>query len=151
MLEVGEIGVHFAGVKALDRVSFTVAEKSITSLIGPNGAGKTTMINVLSGVVEPNMGEVRFGGEAISRQSPRRRAAAGIRRTFQTVHLFPGLTVRENLQVGRFHQAVASRWWSAVLPQRLGDKLGRRLADDALELLGLGAHSDTIATELPYG
>ena len=151
MLEVGAVGVSFAGVKALDDVSFAVAEHSITALIGPNGAGKTTMINVLSGVVPPTMGEIRFRGATITRHSPRRRAAAGIRRTFQTVHLFPGLTVRENLLVGRFHHAVAGRWWNAVLPQRLGDPAGRKLADGALDLLGLAAVADTIATELPYG
>jgi branched-chain amino acid transport system ATP-binding protein len=151
MLEVGEVGVSFAGVKALDDVSFGVAENAITSLIGPNGAGKTTMINVLSGVVAPTAGEIRFGGAAITRHSPRRRAAAGIRRTFQTVQLFPGLTVRENLLVGRFHHTVAGKWWNGVLPPLLGDAPGRRLADDALDLLGLTPHADTVATELPYG
>lgn len=151
MLEADAIGVSFAGVKALDGVSFTVAQGSVTALIGPNGAGKTTMLNVLSGVVAPTAGEVRFRGTAITRQTPRRRAAAGIRRTFQTVHLFPGLTVRENLLVGRFHHVATGRWWDALLPPGLGDAEGRRLADGALDLLGLRAHAEIVATELPYG
>ena len=151
MLEAEAVGVSFAGVKALDGVSFAVREGSVTSLIGPNGAGKTTMINVLSGVVAPTAGIVSFRGAAITGQTPRRRAAAGIRRTFQTVHLFPGLTVRENLLVGRFHHVAAGCWWNALLPPGLGDADGRRLAGRVLDLLGLGPHADTLATELPYG
>ena len=151
MLEAAEIAVSFAGVKALDSVSFSVAQGSVTALIGPNGAGKTTMINVLSGVVAPTGGAVRFRGADITRHSPRRRAAAGIRRTFQTVHLFPGLTVRENLLVGRFHHVAARHWWTTLLPPGLGDREGRRLADRALDLLGLTPHADTVATALPYG
>ncbi len=151
MLEAKSVGVSFAGVKALDGVSFTVRDGSITALIGPNGAGKTTMINVLSGVVTPTAGAVLFAGAPITRHSPRRRATAGIRRTFQTVHLFPGLTVRENLVVGRFHHVASRRWPQALLPPALGDRAGRRLIDDALDLLGLGRHADTLATDLPYG
>jgi branched-chain amino acid transport system ATP-binding protein len=151
MLEAVTIGVSFAGVKALDGVSFTVEQGSVTALIGPNGAGKTTMINVLSGVVAPTAGSIRFQGKTITGQTPRRRAAAGIRRTFQTVHLFPGLTVRENLLVGRFHHVAAGRWWNALLPPGLGDAEGRRLADHALDLLGLRSHAEVVATELPYG
>lgn len=151
MLEVHEIGVSFAGVKALDGVSFTVEQGSVTALIGPNGAGKTTMINVLSGVVSPSAGSIRFRGQAITGHTPRRRASAGIRRTFQTVHLFPGLTVRENLLVGRFHHVAGGRWWNALLPPSLGDAAGRRLADRVLDLLGLRPYAEVVATELPYG
>jgi len=151
MLEADAIGVSFAGVKALDGVSFTVRQGSVTALIGPNGAGKTTMINVLSGVVAPTAGAIRFRGGVITGHSPWRRAASGIRRTFQTVHLFPGLTVRENLLVGRFHHVAAGRWWNALLPPGLGDAEGQRLADRALDLLGLGPHAGSLATELPYG
>ena len=145
------IGVSFAGVKALEGVSFTVGQGSVSALIGPNGAGKTTMINVLSGVVAPTVGQVRFRGVDITGHSPRRRASLGIRRTFQTVHLFPGLTVRENLLVGRFHHVIAGRWWNTLLPSGLGDREGQVLADWALDLLGLGPHAHTIATLLPYG
>ncbi len=142
--------MSFAGVKALDEVSFTVAQGSVTALIGPNGTGKTNMINVLSGVVAPTAGAVRFQGQVITRQTTRRQASSGIRRTFRTVHLFPGLMVRENLLVGRFHHVAAGRWWNALLPGP-GDLEGRRLADLALDLLGPRAHADTVATSLPYG
>jgi branched-chain amino acid transport system ATP-binding protein len=151
LLEIRAVGVSFSGVKALDDVSFSVPDGSVTALIGPNGAGKTTMINVVSGVMAPSSGDILFAGASIAGLSPRKRAIAGIRRTFQTVHLFAGLTVRENLTVGRFHHALGRRWMDALLPQRRGDAEGLRLAEDAIELLGLGPHADTVATELPYG
>lgn len=151
MLEVRDVGVSFSGVRALDGVSFTVADRAVTALIGPNGAGKTTMINVVSGVVAPTNGDILFDGQTIAGLSPHKRAVSGIRRTFQTVHLFPGLTVRENLTVGRFHGTWSRGWLGAFLPERAGDATGRRLVGDALELLGLAAVADTVATELPYG
>ena len=151
MLQVQHLSRAFAGVKALDSVDFNVREGSITSLIGPNGAGKTTLINVVSGVIAPDSGDVRFGGASILRQGRHQRAASGIRRTFQTVHLFAGMTVRENLTVGRFHTALHRDWRVALLPQKMGDSAGTRLADETLELLGLTRFADTLATSLSYG
>lgn len=151
MLHVQQLSRAFAGLKALDGVDFHVKAGSITSLIGPNGAGKTTLINVVSGVIAPDTGDVRFDGATILKQRRHQRAALGIRRTFQTVHLFAGMTVRENLTVGRFHTALHRNWLLALLPQKLGDAAGARLADDSLELLGLTRHADTLATSLPYG
>ena len=151
MLQVQHLSRAFAGVKALDSVDFNVREGSITSLIGPNGAGKTTLINVVSGVIAPDSGDVRFCGASILAQRRNQRAALGIRRTFQTVHLFAGMTVRENLTVGRFHTALHRNWWLALLPQKMADTEGTRLADETLELLGLTRFADTLATSLSYG
>ena len=151
MLQVQHLSRAFAGVKALDSVDFNVREGSITSLIGPNGAGKTTLINVVSGVIAPDSGDVRFCGASILAQRRNQRAALGIRRTFQTVHLFAGMTVRENLTVGRFHTALHRNWLVALLPQKIGDAEGTRLADETLELLGLTRFADTLATSLSYG
>ena len=151
MLQVQHLSRAFAGVKALDSVDFNVREGSITSLIGPNGAGKTTLINVVSGVIAPDSGDVRFCGASILAQRRNQRAALGIRRTFQTVHLFAGMTVRENLTVGRFHTALHRNWLVALLPQKIGDIAGTRLADETLELLGLTRFADTLATRLSYG
>ena len=151
MLQVQHLSRAFAGVKALDSVDFNVREGSITSLIGPNGAGKTTLINVVSGVIAPDSGDVRFCGASILAQRRNQRAALGIRRTFQTVHLFAGMTVRENLTVGRFHTALHRNWLVALLPQKIGDTAGTRLADETLELLGLTRFADTLATSLSYG
>ena len=151
MLDIRAVSRDFAGVKALDGVTFKVEDNSITSLIGPNGAGKTTMINVISGVISPSSGDVVFGGASIVSLRTNQRAAIGIRRTFQTVHLFSGLSVRENLTVGRFRNMLSGGWLHALLPESIGDRAGRRLADQTLEFLGLDHYADTVATELPYG
>lgn len=151
MLEVRSLSRSFSGVKALDAVDFKVEAGSITSLIGPNGAGKTTLINLVSGVVMPSSGDVLFCGESIVRKRPNQRATLGIRRTFQTVHLFAGLSVRENLTVGRFHTMAHSNWLFALLPQQTGDAAGCLLAEQTLDLLGLSHLADTLATTLPYG
>ena len=151
MLEVRSLSRAFSGVKALDTVDFAVDAGSITSLIGPNGAGKTTLINIVSGVVAPSSGDVLFCGESIVGERPNQRAAMGIRRTFQTVHLFAGMSVRENLTVGRFHGMLHSHWLHSLLPQQTGDAAGCRLADETLDFLNLRPLADTLATRLPYG
>ncbi|MEI7444780.1 MAG: ABC transporter ATP-binding protein [Burkholderiales bacterium] len=151
MLEVARVSRSFAGIQALSEVDFRVEPGSITALIGPNGAGKTTLINLITGVMPPSTGELRFDGMRISGLRPHRVERLGIRRTFQTVHLFPGLTVRENLTVGAFRPALHTRPWSIFgLPSRdRGPE--RRRADALLEMLGLAAFGDEVATDLPYG
>ncbi|MFG1352250.1 ABC transporter ATP-binding protein [Xanthobacter autotrophicus] len=151
LLDVDGVGRDFAGLRALDNVSFGVAKGSITSLIGPNGAGKTTLINIITGVLAPSRGDVRFRDLSTVRIGTTRVAGLGIRRTFQTVRLFPGLTVLENLMIGRFCNEVRQRWWQALLPLRIGDAARRRQAQDLLDRFDLMRHADTIATELPYG
>jgi ABC-type branched-subunit amino acid transport system ATPase component len=151
MLRVQSVSREFSGLRALDDVTFDVADGSITALIGPNGAGKTTLINVISAVVEPSAGRVEFDDTAISSFTPDRVARLGIRRTFQTVHLFPGMTVRDNLVVGRFSGAFRNHPWSALTLPRWGDAGGHVLEDEALSLMELVHVADQIATDLPYG
>lgn len=151
MLDVRTVSRDFSGLKALDSVDFSVEKGSVTSLIGPNGAGKTTLINLVSGVLAPSSGDILFCGQSIAHLRTNQRAAMGIRRTFQTVHLFAGLSVRENLTVGRFRNMLAENWLHCLLPEGTGDRAGRKLADKTLDFLGLRQYADTIATELPYG
>nr|WP_232533237.1 MULTISPECIES: ABC transporter ATP-binding protein [Ramlibacter] len=101
MLEVDRLTLSFGGVRALDEVSFSVAPGSITSVIGPNGAGKTSVFNTISGFYRPGGGSVRFAGQDITRLAPPRRAALGLARTFQNIALFRGLTVLDNIKLGR--------------------------------------------------
>lgn len=150
-LQLSGVCRDFGGVRALDDVSFGVTEGSITSLIGPNGAGKTTLINIVTGVLAPSKGTVRFREVSLPVSSPSRVARLGIRRTFQTVRLFPGLTVLENLMVGQFQSAVHKRPWLALVPMRLGDSIRRREAHSLLDRFGLSTHAHAIASELPYG
>ncbi len=151
MLEVKQISKDFFGVKAIEDVSFEVQRGSVTSLIGPNGAGKTTLINMITGVMPATRGSVDFEGKSLSGLRPHDIAALGVRRTFQTVRLFGGLTVRENLLVGRLQKLFPTHWMSLLLPMGLGDQAGRRRTDEVLALLDLEEMADEIATDLPYG
>ena len=101
LLQVEGLTLAFGGVKALNQVAFEVAPGSITSLIGPNGAGKTSVFNTISGFYRPAAGQVRFEGRDITRVAPPRRAAMGLARTFQNIALFRGLTVLDNIKLGR--------------------------------------------------
>ena len=98
-LDLSGITVRFGGHTALNDVHLTVQSNSITGLIGPNGAGKTTLFNVISGLLKPNEGSVRFNNELMTDLSPYRRAKLGLGRTFQRLELFPSLSVEENIQV----------------------------------------------------
>lgn len=101
LLEVQGLTLAFGGVKALNQVSFQVAPGSITSVIGPNGAGKTSVFNTISGFYRPAAGRVVFDGQDITHAAPPRRAALGLARSFQNIALFRGLTVLDNIKLGR--------------------------------------------------
>jgi ABC-type branched-subunit amino acid transport system ATPase component len=151
MLEIKTVTKSFYGVNAIDKVSFTVEKGSITSLIGPNGAGKTTLINMISGVLLPTSGDIHFQGQSLTGLRPHQVASLGIRRSFQTVRLFNGLSVRENLLIGRMRTLLGMSWMQMLLPMYLGDRDGRRRADEILSLLELSDYADDLATDLPYG
>jgi sulfate-transporting ATPase len=98
-LQVRDLTVRFGSTLAVNGVSLEILPNEIHGLIGPNGAGKTTVIDALTGFVRPSSGEVMLRGVNIARWSPRRRTRAGIARSFQSLELFPDLTVRENIAV----------------------------------------------------
>src|SRR5215213_5046462 len=89
----------FAGLRAVDGVSFSLQQGEILGLIGPNGSGKTTTINLLTGLLKITSGQVLVGGVDVSNWSPHRRARAGLARSFQVVKLFKEFSVRENVEV----------------------------------------------------
>ncbi|MGA0570039.1 ABC transporter ATP-binding protein [Variovorax sp. VNK109] len=156
MLEVNAISKEFRGLKAIDDVSFDVPKGSITSLIGPNGAGKTTLINVITGVLAPTHGSVRLNDAALNGKRPHAIARSGVGRTFQTVRLFNGLTVQENLEIGQFKDLVRrgsflSAIANTVSPMFLGDATGRARAQELMAMFDLTHLANEIATDLPYG
>ena len=104
-LEIDHISLRFGGVYALQDVSMHVGAGELVAIIGPNGAGKTSLINCISGVYRPHAGTVKFEGEDVTRLAPAARTRMGLARTFQNIALFKGMTVLENMMVGRhFHQ-----------------------------------------------
>ncbi|GAC1343382.1 MAG: ABC transporter ATP-binding protein [Myxococcales bacterium] len=100
-LEVSSLSLRFGGVTALRDVSFSVADGALAAIIGPNGAGKTSLLNCISGLCRPQSGRVSLDGEDLTRMAPHRRARRGLARTFQNLGLFKGMTVLDNLMVGR--------------------------------------------------
>jgi branched-chain amino acid transport system ATP-binding protein len=100
-LEVKDITLRFGGVTAIKGVSFSVEQSTIHAIIGPNGAGKTSMLNCISGVYHPQEGRIIFGGQDITSLSPYARTGLGLARTFQNIALFKGMTVLDNLLIGR--------------------------------------------------
>ncbi len=100
-LSVSGLTLNFGGLRALSDVGFDVAEGSITAIIGPNGAGKTSLFNCISGFYRPQAGAIRFEGRDISRLHPPERARLGLARTFQNIALFRGMTVLDNIKLGR--------------------------------------------------
>ena len=101
LLEVDAVTLAFGGVRALSGVGFDVAPGSITSVIGPNGAGKTSLFNTVSGFYRPASGSIRFEGRDITRMPAAKRAALGLARSFQNIALFRGMTVLDNIKLGR--------------------------------------------------
>jgi branched-chain amino acid transport system ATP-binding protein len=100
-LSVTDISKSFGGVQAVRGVSVDVPKGMIFSIIGPKGAGKTSLLNMISGFYHPDEGAIRFENKDITETTPANRAAMGIARTFQNIALFRGLTVLENLMLGR--------------------------------------------------
>ncbi|MBM7774948.1 branched-chain amino acid transport system ATP-binding protein [Actinokineospora baliensis] len=109
VLEVSGLRRSFAGLRAVDGVSFTVEPGEVVSIIGPNGSGKTTALNLVSGVLRPDAGQVRFQGRDVTGWRPERLAQAGLSRTFQNGRVFGNLTVAENVLIGLTPTLVAAR------------------------------------------
>lgn len=101
LLTVDQVTLAFGGVKALNQVGFSVQAGSITAVIGPNGAGKTSLFNTISGFYKPSAGSIRFKGQDISRVPAPQRAKMGLGRSFQNIALFRGMTVLDNIKLGR--------------------------------------------------
>jgi branched-chain amino acid transport system ATP-binding protein len=100
VLQVEGITKYFGGLVAVSNVGFHIDQGGIMGLIGPNGAGKTTLFNLISGALVPRSGTIRFKGHDLTRLKPHQICRMGVARTFQSVRIFPGLSVLENVQLG---------------------------------------------------
>src|ERR1043166_3059045 len=100
-LAVSGVSKRFGGVRAVEDVTVSVGQGEIVSIIGPNGAGKTTLLNIVSGLFQPNSGSILLEGRDITGERPSRIAAMGVARTFQNIALFNGMSVLDNIMLGR--------------------------------------------------
>ena len=151
MLEVEGLTKAFGGFTAVGDVRMTVERGAIHAVIGPNGAGKTTLFNLVTGVLAPSAGRLRFDGEDITGWRADRITARGVARTFQNIRLFREMTAVENVMVGA-HCRTSGGFLAAVarLPGRLGrgERETIRRADELLDLVALTAKRDVAAAEL---
>jgi len=102
MLEIENLSVHYGMIQAVHDVSFHVEKGEIVSLIGANGAGKTTILRTISGLTRSSKGKISFEGKGIEKQAPQKIVASGLSQVPEGRHVFPGLTVQENLEMGAF-------------------------------------------------
>jgi branched-chain amino acid transport system ATP-binding protein len=148
ILEAREVRQYYGDFCALDGVSLAVAAGERVAIIGPNGAGKSTLINVLTGLLPPTAGTVRFRGRDIRGVGPVRLARLGLARSFQLVQIFPELTVLETLQAA----AIARLGRGGRLLAHLGtDREVAREAAGVAERFGLGDKLHAPARTLPQG
>jgi len=153
ILSVDNLSITFGGVRAVDGVSFDIAEGLVFSIIGPNGAGKTTLFNLISGLYVPQGGRVLLAGEDVSGWTPERLARRGLSRTFQNLQIFFRLTTLENVMVGRHrHERTGILSDLLRLPSvERQNRATREQAMAALARIGLQAMADRPAGNLAYG
>ena len=154
VLTVAGLTKSFGGIRAVNDVSFSLAEGQILGLIGPNGAGKTTIFDLISGIIPADQGQVTLRGVDISRWGPDRRAAIGLGRSFQDARIFPSLTVAENVAIGLERHIETRDHLAALLNLPAMQESERDVAytvDDLIELMNLGAFRDKFVSELSTG
>ena len=139
LLEVRGLSKQFGGLAAVSDLTFDVAEGEILSMIGPNGAGKTTVFNLITGIYPPSSGEMRFDGRSLAGLRPHSITELGIARTFQTIRLFPALSVSENVMAG-LHCRTCAGIWGAIsrsASQRREEARVRSETETHLRFMGL--------------
>ena len=155
LLELEGVSKHFGGLYALNELTLHVDEGQIVSIIGPNGAGKSTVFNVMTGIYRPDAGDILLNGRTIVGRTPNQITRLGIARTFQTVHLFPNMTVLENAMVGQHCRSKSGVAGTVLrLPsQRREEERIRKRAAEALAFFGsrlAGYRQDQPAFALSY-
>jgi branched-chain amino acid transport system ATP-binding protein len=153
ILTVEGVSLSFGGVRALQDVSFDVREHEIRAIIGPNGAGKSSMLNVINGVYHPQDGQITFAGKVRHQVDPHEAAERGIARTFQSLALFKGMSVLDNIMTGRNLKMRANLLLQALrIGPALREEIEHRAAvERIIDFLEIQAYRKTPVGRLPYG
>jgi branched-chain amino acid transport system ATP-binding protein len=153
LLEIREVSKAFGGVQAVNRVSLDVTQGDLVSVIGPNGAGKTTLLNMISGFYHPDRGQILLEGVDATHAPPFRVAERGVARTFQNIALFRGMTVLDNLMLGRHvHMKTgvfgAFAYWGLAQKEEVAH---RRRVEDIIDFLRIQDLRRRPTGSLAYG
>ena len=138
MLKLDCISKNFGGVKAVSQVSLEIGEGDVLGLIGPNGAGKSTLINLITGLLTPDVGKIFLSNLDITSQKPYQRARLGLARTFQNLRIYPNLSVGQNIEVASISSNYSSRTMNFDL-------------DKIINIFDLDDKIDLASEELSYG
>ena len=153
LIEIRNLTKAFGGTRAVSDCSISLEGLTISGLIGPNGSGKTTLFNLITGLLKPDSGEIRFLGNRIDGRLPHDMAALGLIRTFQLSRVFPRMTVLENMLLApqaQTGESILSLWFRlAKIKREEAENLERAL--ETLDLLGLTRLKDQFAENLSYG
>jgi ABC-type branched-subunit amino acid transport system ATPase component len=138
LLELSGVSMAFGGLQVISDLDFHVNEHEIVSVIGPNGAGKTTLFNLITGVYEPNEGDIRFEGSSIVGLPPHKINQRGIARTFQNLRLFLNMTVKENVMAAAYGHTRAGAVRSILRTpgMRREERAIKALAEERLSFFG---------------
>ena len=153
ILDVQNISLAFGGVKALTDISFNVREHEVRAIIGPNGAGKSSMLNCINGVYQPQNGSITFRGKTFKHMNSRQVAEMGVARTFQSLALFKGMSVLDNIMTGRnlkmksniFQQAIH---FGAAAREEVEQ---RQYVEKIIDFLEIQPYRKTPVGKMPYG
>lgn len=153
MLELHAVSKNFGGLQVLQDVNLRVPAGGIFGLIGPNGAGKTTVFNLITGLLQPSAGSIRFEGQSLLARKTHQITQAGIARTFQNIRVFKGMTLQDNVVAGMHaHLHYGSAAWLLALPAfRQQERWARARALELLSWVGLAARAQELADNLSYG
>lgn len=150
LFEVRGVCKSFGGLRALNDVSFSVGAREIVAVIGPNGAGKSTLFNCITGVIQPDAGELSLRGERFPTGHVRQFVREGVARTFQHVQLVPGMSVIENTMIGAHVRGNSGPFAAALHLERSQEQQLRAEAIEQLRRVGLGevAYADALSLSL---
>ena len=152
-IDIRNVTLEFAGIRALDDVSFDATAGSLVGVIGPNGAGKTSLFNCISGVYLPTKGDILLDGRSTIGVAPHHIARRGVARMFQNLAVFDSMTTLENLLLGR-HTLQEARWFQNLFFTKAVQRESvehRREVEEIIEFLELEPYRNLPAGMLPYG
>ena len=153
ILDVKNISLRFGGVKALTDISFNVREHEVRAIIGPNGAGKSSMLNCINGVYQPQQGSITFRGQTFEHMNSRQVAEMGVGRTFQSLALFKGMSVLDNIMTGRNLKMKSNLFQQAIhFGAAAREEAEQRLhVERIIDFLEIQPYRKTPVGKMPYG